>query len=387
MSARASHAFEDSLPTVNRAVARMAVALTWLAVLPARGRAALRRAAVGEPRLAIESGPRGWALLEYEELVGSAIDYLGEPGVVKITIGDRSRYLADVRAAVAARTPTHYFYDPRTGSQHSLGAIGQAVALAWLFAWHGVTPIARVPDFAHRRWRTQCAIVTGAAGVATCVLSPEAVRGYFPHRRLVGPMVMALSGSRIQALAAMRADRAEPAAPRAVFTGSMYEPRTTFLLGLQEDLRSRGIALVIAGRELGSERDSNEDYWARLVDADVLVTTADQMTGPGLDTMGARHLVYRYCEALAAGSLLVAPVVPGSEYAFRAGVDYAAYSSLEDAADLVERYLLDTDARHRIAQSGASRMAELVSDHAYWRMIDAGLGARALNPEPDEYAL
>ena len=276
--------------------------------------------------------------------------------------------------------PPHYFYDPRTGSQQTVGGVWQAFVLAWLLALHGVTPIARVPDFAHRRWRTQCAIVTAASGVATCVLSPSVVGRYFPHRRLVGPMIMALSQARIDELEALRRARPEHEAARAVFTGSLYEPRQSFLEALQAEVRSRGLAFDIVGRELGAERDSNDEYWARIVDADVLVTTADQMTGPGLDPMDAVHLVYRYSEALAAGALLVAPVVPGSEDTFRPGIDYAGYSSLAQAADLVERYLLDAKQRHELACSGARRMADLVSDHAYWRMIDGGLGTHALSP-------
>jgi len=362
----------------------MAVAGTWLGVQPARAVASVRRLRSSPVTvLAIESGPRGWALLEYVELVGSAVDYLGEAGVAKVTITDRSRYLADVRASLAKTGATHYFYDPRTGSQHSVGAVWQSMAMAWILAWRGVTPIARVPDFAHRRWRTQCAIVTSARGVATCVLAPALVVRYFPHRRLVGPMIMALSRSRVDELASMRAIEPESPVATAVFTGSLYEPRTAFLLALRARLRERGLDLVIAGRELGQERDSNDAYWARLVAADVLVTTADQMTGPGLDTMDALHLVYRYSEALAAGALLVAPVVPGSEQTFRPGVDYVAFSSLDQAAELVERYLVEHDQRARIASTGRARMAELVADHAYWRMIDDGLGTHALRGTAD----
>jgi len=71
-------------------------------------------------RLAIESGGRGWQLIEYEEIHRSACEYLGSERVHRVVVEDRRQYSRCMRTFVRQVRPTHYFYDPRTGSQQPI---------------------------------------------------------------------------------------------------------------------------------------------------------------------------------------------------------------------------------------------------------------------------
>ena len=288
-----------------------------------------------EPLLAVEAGRVGWTLIEYEELLATAIEYLGPSGVLKVSIEDRKQYLGEIYRILRKSDITHFVYDPRTGSQTWGSGIFQAFAIVAMFSWFKIIPIARLSDVAERKWRFQCAIVTAGSGTCTTCMEPFYLKWYFPHKRLVGPMLMALSHSKVLQLRQLQSTKLHIAINPVIFTGAMYEPRTTVLLAIQNGLRSKGLDLALQARNIGDQRDSNEAYWNRLVDAEIVVTTADHVIGHGAESIDIPHLVYRYSEVLAAGSLLVAPMVPGIEMYFRPGVDFVDFSSTAEAVDKI----------------------------------------------------
>lgn len=323
--------------------------------------------------LVVESGKVGWTLIEYEELLSSAIEYLGSSKVLGITISERQYYLREVRALLRIQPVTHYVYDPRTGSQGWINGLIEAFNLTVLFAWHRVIPIARLSDFPKRRWRIQCSIITSSTGICATLMAPTQMKSLFPHRRLIGPMMMALSNTKVLSLTQIKSTWPINEIPRAVFTGALYEPRSSFLGAVQEGLRLKGLDLELKTRVLGSERDSNIMYWERLLGADIVITTADQSIEPGKELIDIPHLVYRYSEVLAAGAMLVAPLVPGIEKYFRPGVDFITYTDSIEAVNHIEYYLRSETERKVVALSGSTRLRELTQSHSYWRTIDFAL--------------
>jgi hypothetical protein len=344
------------------------------------GRASQRGAAHPSPLLCMEGGPAGWAIIELVELAASAEEYLGAGRVHRLVVPSRDVYLRTVREAMDAVRPTHYLYDPRTGSQEWFMAPWEAFRIGLMAAQRGVVPIGWLTDLPIRRWRLQVAIATAAAGVTMTLMNAPQVARLFPHRRLSGPSMMPLSEATLDTLEATRAQHdAAPVGPaRAVFTGSLYEPRTTALMAIRDGLRARGLELEILSRELGGPRVPNETYWERLAVADIVVTTADQVFGAGIDNTGLPHLIYRYTEALAAGALLVAPPVPAIERYFVPGEHFVPFDGTADGVDVIARMLADRETRRRIARAGHARAASLIRARACWLAIDAALGSDSL---------
>jgi len=188
---------------------------------------------------------------------------------------------------------------------------------------------------------------------------------------------MAISSSRLTELQAQRGI-GRSGRPRAVFTGSMYEPRATILNEIQEHLRSQGLGFDLLVRDLHGERVPNSEYWGRLLRSDILVTTAVQAAQAGREDVGLPHLIFRYSEALVAGALLVAPEVPGIRRYLLPEVHFVSYSTPAEAADRIAYYLTHSAERQAIASSGANRMAELIRSHAYWVAIDSALGKQSM---------
>lgn len=328
--------------------------------------------------LCVEGGPAGWAIIELIELATSAAEYLGEENVRRVVVPSRDVYLDTVRAAMQDGRPTHYLYDPRTGSQHWLHAPWQAFRVGMLAAQHDVVPIGWLTDLPIRRWRLQVAIATAASGVTATLMAAGQVARMFPHRRLSGPVMMPLSESTLRTLEARRMMPRELRPARAIFTGSLYEPRTTALFAIRDGLQARGLDLEILSRELGGPRVPNEVYWERLADAEIVVTTADQVFGDGIDETGLPHLIYRYTEALAAGALLIAPPVPAIERYFTPGVHFVPFDGAENAVEVIAHYLVNETDRLRIATAGYQRVQHLVRARMCWSSIDAALGTDAL---------
>ena len=337
--------------------------------------------AVSKTSLIIEAGERGWASIEFKELYQSGVEFLGDDRVSKLVIDKSKPYFPQVRSAVIEQRPTHYLYDPRTGAQEYGKGLIESICLGFLFARHGVVPIVLLTDLSYRIWRCKSAAVSATSGVVVTFMAPKKVQPIFPHRRLAGPSLMPFSQKLLRELTAARKTLVKTGdiADVVRFTGSLYEPRTSFLNELEAKLKDEGIKLEILGRELGSQRVSDEEYWNRLASCRLVVTTAVQAAQPGIDWEWVPHLVYRYLEVMAAGNALLAPTVPCIERYFRAGVHYVPFDSLESAVSAASYYHKHPRQLEAIRKAGQKRATELIAVHSFWVQIDTALGYEALS--------
>lgn len=358
-------------------VARLVGALQdWRQLIRATGRtdASIRR----NTTLCIEAGRPGWSSIELKELYLSACEFLGPEKVHKVVIEKEGNYLQQVSIALDAIRPTHYMFDPRSSSQEWGLGIWQAFKLSCWLAARGITPIALLTDYPMRRWRIQTAIVTARRGLTVAFMPLRCVQASFPHSRLLGPSLMPLSEETLNYLNDIF-ERREVQSPNcAVFAGSLYEPRTTILKEIKAGLNERGVDLDIIGREPGAPRTPDNDYWARLTNAAILVTTADHSQAQNAEPMKIRHLIYRYIEATACGTLLVAPAVPCIERYLTPGRHFVAFDSVAEAVDAIEHYIRNPQERAKIANQGRQRAHALIRARIYWTSIDVALGKDSL---------
>jgi glycosyltransferase involved in cell wall biosynthesis len=332
-----------------------------------------RRGASGPAVLAIDSGDLSWRFIDYEELLESAREYMGEDRVVKVTITDRERYVRQVRHQVLDQGVSHYFYDPRSASERPLRSWVQAFSLATLLAWRGITPISRMTDVHHRRWRAQTTLMSARVGIVTALMAPDRARSLAVHRRLVGPLPMPLSGRTYARLRQIRKE--ETVRPGSVvFVGLLYHPRSEFLREVERLLGAAGVKLEMRVREAGGPRISNDEYWRTLMRADVIISSSVMSQGPGRDRIDESHLIYRFTEACAVGRPLVAQAVAGGDHVFKSGRDFFGCTDAASAVKVILNLLRNTEVRERVADAGATRAAQLVSSNYFWRTIDSSLG-------------
>jgi hypothetical protein len=329
----------------------------------------------------IESGVIGFTLIDVQEVERTAVEHYGRDRVARVIVGHRNRYLRNAGKALSRTRPRFYWVDPRSGSQHFIRGPLQSAGLAILLAWHDITPIVWLTDVPHRRWRLQAEILSSGSGVAFILENPSSSSVQLAHRNFLGPTPMPISAITLKMLEGLAsgesADRAV-SQPTAVFVGSLYEPRTTTLGIIREELSRRGHRLEVQARALGGARISDSEYWSRLATAAVVFTTAAQVTAPrGIDTTDSPHLVYRYTEALAAGAALVAPRVPHSEHVFAPGIHYAAYETEEEAVELLDSLLRDAGRREAMGRAGRKRVEELSSSSSVWLLAEQHVASRA----------
>jgi hypothetical protein len=324
--------------------------------------------------LAIESGTKGWGLIEYEELLASAQEFFEPKNVVKVTVESSKSYLSSVKIALRNERITHYFFDPRTGSQNAFLSLMQTFSIAVMLRRRGVVPIARLTDIPVIRWRFQCILLTSSNGVCVSLMSPKSIGWRIPHDRIVGPALMPLSKGRLRKLVSEKQEINPTTKPHVVFVGAMYEPRASFISELKKELCHRDIEIDLITRKLGEQRGASEIYWDRLVTADIIFTTAFQLHGRGIERIDEPHLVYRYTEACAAGALLIAQDVDGLENVLISGSDFLSYKSVIDAASQIEKAYKDKNLLRDIARNGIDAITREVMGDTYWLNIDKVLG-------------
>jgi hypothetical protein len=330
--------------------------------------------------IAIEAGEQGWNAIEFKELYLSATEYAGVRFVRKVVIDKSVPYVPQVKQALEHYNITHYVYDPRTGKQDYWGAMIESVSIALLMARYSVIPIVYLTDLSVRVWRCQASAVSAVKGTVVTFMTPKLVQPIFPHRRLAGPSLMPLSRVTLLRLQQLRKtlEANNLIQPIVRFTGSLYEPRTSFLNDFRAKLSETGHSVEILGRKLGSARVSDGEYWRRLASAAIVITTSDQAHQPGTDYIWIPHLVFRYLEVLACGSLLLASEVPGISRYFKANRHFISYSSLDDAVERAKYYLEHPDLAEKIRISGHERARQLIETHSFWIQIDTALGADSI---------
>ncbi|MBF0208855.1 MAG: glycosyltransferase family 1 protein [Oligoflexia bacterium] len=330
-------------------------------------------------QLCIEAGEKGWESIEFKEYYQSACEYIGSGHVIKLILMQNQNYLKEISSTIKYKGVTHYFYDPRTGSQEFWRAILESLKIAILFKRENVLPICLSTDLAVRRWRIQSSIVTCVSGTVVCFMSSKEMEEIFPHKRLCGPNVMPLSKQTYKNLNKIKIVEKNRIKEEVVFAGSLYEPRTQTLKYLEQGLKKKNINFQIYGRNIGSKRVSDEDYWKRLINTEIVFTTSDQMMQKGTDYSHVRHMVYRYLEVLASGSLLIAQDIPGVRRFFTPGVHFIAYKNNDDAINLISYYLKNKEEAIKVKQVGHEKALSIIDARVFWLMVDAALGTRSLS--------
>ena len=326
--------------------------------------------------LMIEAGHIGWTSVFYTELRSSAGDYVGQEKVVKSSINRTKSYLAQSIVNLIKARPTHFLYDPRTGSQQAFTAMAQAFVLSIVLSFLRVTPIVILTDASVRQWRYQVFLITARQGVVITFLEPTEMGGLIPHNRIIGPMFMPISISTLTHLENMRKsmNTKMDSCNNVHFLGSLYSKRIVFFEALQAELRANGskATVKIQGK---SDEIGPYAYWEKMVQSDSVITTTfqEQDLSYVQDLLEIDQMVFRVSESLAAGCLLFSSIAPGMEKFFKPDMDFIAYQSVVDLADKIDYYTQDIQAAGRIANHGHATYRELILVGEFWKQIDSYL--------------
>jgi hypothetical protein len=330
-------------------------------------------------KIIIEAGIKGWESIEFKELQQSAIEYLSEGQVVRLEINKDNSYIKQVLASIKKNRPSHFMYDPRTGSQNSNVGFIQAFVLAHIFLIYKVIPISLLTDLSIRKWRLFSATATAWDGITITFMHPKVMHPIFPHSRLIGPCLMPFSKKLLEKIELLRNESTDiKKNSSAIFTGSLYEPRHTTLKNIQKNVAILGGEFEILGRPIGSTRVDDRTYWKRLINNGIIVTTATQISQPGTDMTWVPHLLYRYLEVLSCGSLLIAHNVPGINRYFVPGIHFIDFESEMDAAEKILLLQKNSELRKKIANQGHLKAKNLINSNIFWASIDSALGNKSL---------
>jgi len=325
-----------------------------------------------QPLLCLEAGEKGWEIIEYKELYQSALEYLGESRVIRFVVSKDKPYLEQLENFIDQHPVTHYGWSPRTGEQHWFKGLIEALQISLMLSKRGIVPIAFLTDMLVRRWRAKAVMVTAARGMVVTLMTPTDVSIMCPHRRFIGPYIMPFSVQTLQHLIKMRQPvNKAGSAKDAVVLGALYEPRKSIVESIQTKLQEQGHNLLISGRSLDGTRSSDDDYWSKMVNSKMVLTTSNVVDGgKGYDWPWKEHFVYRYLEVMASGSLLVAPNLPGIELYFTAGEHFVDFSSEQEAAEKIQHYLENDTETQEIALQGFQRAQSLIESRSFWLGID-----------------
>jgi len=333
-----------------------------------------------EPLLCLEAGEKGWEIIEYKELYQSALEYIGEERLVRFVVKPNEPYLKQlVQFLDENPNITHYGWSPRTGEQHWFKGLVEAFKISIMLSKRGITPIAFLTDMLVRRWRAKAVIVTASKGVVVTLMSPIDVSIMCPHKRFIGPYIMPFSKKTLDHLVDMK-NKSTSKKAGAVVVGALYEPRKSIIESIQEKLlESSDHQITVNGRALDGQRSSDDDYWAKMVNSNIVITTSNVMDGGlGYDWPWKEHFVYRYMEVLASGSLLAAPNLPGLELYFTEGEHFIGFSTEQEAAEKVQYYLENEDEAIKISNKGFERAKSFVESRSFWLSIDIFLSKDGL---------
>ena len=328
--------------------------------------------------VAIESGKVGWTHVYFEELEGSAGDYFG-PDHVKRQVIDRDiSYFPQFRAHRRHQNPSLLIIDVRTPTQSWRAALLETFRMTHLLLRQGITPLVVLTDAYYRRHRWQAAVLTAYRGSVVTFSAQEIVRKIFPHDRIAGALFMPISKKRLNWLEEQKSQRTKTTPiSKITFIGSMYSPREEFLDSVKTRLANEGINLEINGDKAGT---SNDQYWAKLLDADIILTTTLQ--GPQrsyMDWVWVRQAVFRYSETLAAGSALVAGPVDGGNTYFDNLRDYLEYQSVDECVDALLQLARDPELLEAVRSQGHKKVSGYVNTGRFWRDV---LTQNCLPPKP-----
>jgi hypothetical protein len=317
-------------------------------------------------KLVIEAGEIGWSHIDYQEQYLSACEYLGEDNVVKSIIDKKCNYVDQVSTVFQDHDPSHYFYDCRSGSDIPMQGLFEAYAIAKLCIKNRIIPICHLTDLPHVPWRLQVNLISSCTGVLTTLMSPKSVRKALTAKRVIGPVPMAFSKSSFEKIQLANEDKI---CDGVITLGSMYEPRKSFVDEVEKGLQLLGIPFARYGRDIGSKRISDDDYWRVMQSAKCVLTTGFQLNTKYTDDFASRsHLIYRYLEVLVSGSTLIADRPEGIERIFTPGEHFLDFRDVDDAVDKISKFM-----NGEVSVDSSARIKAIVEVNLFWLLIDYGL--------------
>lgn len=328
-------------------------------------------------KLVISAGAKGWESIEFKELYASAVEWLGADQVSAVEYHPQMAVLDELRDC------SHYFYDPRTGydyadepSKRRRATFIRAIKIGMICAWRGITPIAYVTDFSQRDWRVASFLVTVDSGFIFCLLSVEAVpRKYLWHDRVAGPIPMALSKNVANKLS-RNISNSRPILIS--FSGSLYEPRKSFIYDLAKKCKAEGYDLVVNSRKAGGQRRSDEEYWKELSNSVFVVSTSEQDLEDELDFRDVKQLMYRFSEALLAGGCLISDEPDGVGRYFKPGEHFVVANTVDDVIEILHDYQRRPEFYLEIAQRGQKKIQAIADCSYFWNTINNVLGSNGI---------
>ena len=100
-------------------------------------------------------------------------------------------------------------------------------------------------------------------------------------------------------------------------------------------------------------------------------------SAPNLDNLG-EHLIYRYTEALACNTLLVAPIITGSQRFIKNKVHYYGYKNIDEAVEIIKVLSSRPDVISTTSKNGHNRIKELVNTGVYWIQLEVLLKEKSV---------
>lgn len=329
-------------------------------------------------KLVISAGVKGWESIEFKELYASAVEWLGADQVTALEYHPQMRVLDELREC------SHYFYDPRTGydyaeepSKRRRATFIRAIKIGIICAWRGITPIAYVTDLHQSDWRNFSFLVTATSGFVFCFLSINSIdRRYLQHSRITGPMPLALSYE-LSKKFPVRLNTARQSLIS--FSGSLYEPRKTFIYELRDKCQTEGYDFVINSRGPGGPRSSDDQYWKELSESMFVVSTTTPSAEGGVNCFGnLRQMVYRFSEALLTGACLISDVPDGVERYFKPGQDFVVADTADDVIEILHDFYRRPEFYHNIARRGQSKAQAMARSSFFWNSVNTALGTESI---------
>lgn len=329
-------------------------------------------------KILISAGLKGWESIEFKELLQCAIEYFNnEDQVIQHKISDSKSYYRELKEIFNQNVVTHAFYDPRSGNQKLINGFIESVKISFLFCRFNVIPIVILTDISHRKLRTKGAVVSAKFGIVVSFVSTKIISPIFPHNRLFGPLVMPFSCKTLNEIDKLDNFK-KPSNSVASFIGSLYEPRITLLNKIKDELSVYNMKLEIKGRGPSGERRPDSEYWGTLKNSQIIITTSDQIISNDLDWAWIPSIVYRYLEALACGTLLLAPRVPAIDRYFVPEIDFVSFETAKEAADKILYFSKNVDEAKKIADNGYNKARSLINSKIFYLQIDFCLSKNSI---------
>ena len=291
----------------------------------------------------IESGPNGWGLIEYEELLQSALEISDNTKVKKITFKSTWARLINILKTNTHHRNVYFLYSPRSqGDYKTLNAqisLWLLLLLASLKSIRVVFMMCGANDVAFRKLAR---MTSKFNHTVISVLPPSIINKYDHKIRAKGPYLLPISKKTRSYLDNMNKSQffSNALTPKVLLSGNSYGKRKQFFDSIIPFLDNAGLHYQLSHRSETRLRNSSLEYWNEFLNSKYVVSTSF-MDGSDVDMISQhianyKHLVYRFSEVFCCRRLLLIQEPEECESIFMPNVHYIA---VNDPRELVDRIL------------------------------------------------